>query len=171
MDKFYEIQFGQLKDEVFLESLVPYDKQALKLGLFVPQPSLHTKVSEGHRFYNIIRFQDPFNFAISDGVYKILNDSKVTGWSVYNIEIMGRSEKYFGFQVLGRAGEIKRPLESGFITGYELDFKSWDCSDIFCPLGTMSVFCTEKVRDILLKNKTTNLEFEDIRKVEWYSAK
>jgi len=45
----------------------------------------------------------------------------------------------------------------------------WDGSDLFIAEGTLAIMCTEKIRNILVKNKVTNLIFERLDTMEWYS--
>ena len=170
MNKFYEISFAQRKNEIFVKSLTEYDDQAFRVGKTTPDSPFTVKVSEGKKLYDIVRYQDPFNFAISERVYKLLIDSGLTGWKSYEITIEKRSEKYYGFQVLGKCGTLKRPAEPGFVVGCEFDDKTWDGSDFFCPAETMSLFCTEKTKELFEINKVTNISFEDINTVRWYSA-
>ena len=170
MNKFYNFQWAQKKGEILVEALKEYDEQALTRGNWVPQEPFAVKVSEGKKLYDIVHFQDPFNFAISERVHKLLKDDSVTGWNSYEIVIEGRSEKYYGFQVLGRCGELKRPKEPGFVKGCEFEYTTWDGSDFFCPDGTLYVFCTEKVRQLFIANQITNFELADISTMQWYSV-
>ena len=170
MSIFYELTFTQEKNEIFIESLAEYEDQDLRVGRFIPSSPFAAKVSEGRKWYDVVRLQDPFNFAISERVYNLLKDAGFTGWSSYEIAIEANNKKYYGFQVLGRCGALKRPVEPGFVTGCEFDYDTWDGSDFFCPAGTMSVFCTEKAKEFFDLNKVTNISLEDISTVEWYSA-
>ena len=162
METFYEIQFAQGKDEIFVEQLAEYDDQALSIGQFIPETPFAVKVSKGKKLYDIMRYQDPFNFAVSERVYKLLKDANLTGWNSYEITIEGRNENYYGFQVLGKCGPLKRPPEPGFVTGCEFDYETWDGSDFFCPEETLLIFCTEKAKKLLYTNQVTNIELADI---------
>ena len=170
MDTFYNFQWAQKKNEILVESLKEYDEQELKRGNLIIDTPFTVKVSEGKKFYDIVHLQDPFNFMISERIYKLLKAARLTGWSSYEIIIEGRNEKYYGFQVLGRCGALKRPLESGFVTGYEFEHTTWDGSDFFLPEGTLNLFCTEKAKEFFDTHKVTNISLENISKVEWYSA-
>ncbi len=170
MEKFYELQFAQKRGEVFFKFLEEYEEQDLKIGNFIPAKPLNVFISKGKRFYDFIRFQDPFNFAISKRVYELLKNNNITGWDSYEIIVEGRNDKYYGFQVLGRAGKLKRPDKPGFVIGCDFDYESWDKTDFFCPEETLALFCTEKVKKLLITNKVTNVGFEDISTIEWYSA-
>jgi hypothetical protein len=169
MNKFYSFQWAQKKGEILVESLNEYNDQDLMLGKHSLKEPFVVKVSEGKKLYDIVHFQDPFNFAISERVHKLLKDVGVTGWNSYEIVIEGRNEKYYGFQVLGKCGELNRPKESGFVTGYEFESETWDRSDFFCPQGTLLIFCTERVTQLLTTNQITNIELKEIDTIQWYS--
>lgn len=77
--------------------------------------------------------------------------------------------KYYGLQVIGKYGKLELPKEAGFYTGFKFDYKSWDKSDFFSPDETVLLFCTQKVRDLLKKNKIANIDLTDINKVQAYS--
>ena len=170
MDNFYELGSLDKRGEIYLSALVEYDDQALKRGDFKPSEPFHVKISEGKKLYDLVRYQDPFNFAVSCKFNDLLKSSGLSGWRTYPILIEGSQEEYFGFQVLGRSGLLKRPKVAGFVVGCEFDHISWDGSDFFMPLGTMSIFCTEKAKQVLTSQKFSNIGFEDIKSVKWYST-
>jgi hypothetical protein len=170
MSKFYSFQWAQEEKEVLIESLSTYDDKDLMLGSLEPINPLEVKISEGKKLYDIVHFQDPFNFSFSEKVHDILTKNGFTGWKSYKIVIKNVDRKYYGFQVTGRSGPLIRPSEPGFVKGYKFAHETWDGSDFFCPMGTLNIFCTEKVKQILTLNKITNLELEDISDIEWYST-
>ena len=51
----------------------------------------------------------------------------------------------------------------------EEPFQTWDGTDLFIAEGTLAIMCTERIRNILVKNKVTNLDFERLDMMEWYS--
>lgn len=170
MEKFYKIRFAQKKSEVFFEFLSVFNEQDLKIGKYIPDGPLKAKISEGKKFYDIVRFQDPYNFAISLKVFNLLKSNNITGWDTFEIEVKNIENQYYGFQVIGKCGELKRPKEIGFVQGFEFDYSTWDKSDLFSPAGTLAVFCTQKVKDIFEHSKVTNVELKDIETIEWYNA-
>ena len=170
MEEFFELKFRSEKKEVFIEALDKYDDQLLKTGKYVPKEPFNMQVSEGSIWYDIVRFQDPFNFAISEKVLNTLNNCAFTGWRTYEIELSNNSEKkYYGFQVLGRSGDIIRPPETGFIVGQDIEFSTWDGSDFFCPENTMLIFCTKRVKEYFINNQISNIKFQNIKTVRWYN--
>lgn len=168
--KFYNISFALKKDAVYLTFDFEYDEKGLFLGKENLDDNCQVKISQGKKFYDIIRFQDPFNFAISKKLYNLLATNDLSGWKTYKFNILNHNEVYYGFQITGRCGNLKRPKTPGPVNGLEFDYKTWDGSDFFCSEDSFSIFCTEKVRDLLLKNKISNIEIQDFNNVEWYST-
>jgi hypothetical protein len=170
MENFYKLKWAKNEDEVFLKALVSYNDQALKRGDFRPSEPFRLKIDEGKNLYDLVHYQDPFNFALSEKVYEALNKAKLSGWNVYPITLEGRKEKYYGFQVLGRSGGTKKPKETGFVIGYDFDRSTWDGSDFFIPDGTLRILCTEKAKEVLINKEFKGIELENIKNVEWYNA-
>lgn len=123
------------------------------------------RVDEGRKFFDLIGYQDPWNFAISERLKRLLEENKISGWDCYPILIENSDLKYFGFQVNGKAGPITSLDGDGDpIHGCtEFDENTWDGSDIFCLQDTAIKVCTTRVRDILLNAKITNIEFADLK--------
>lgn len=169
MDTFYEIRIKRETDEVLIQSFIEYDQVQLNKALFIPVEPFEMEITEGSRLYDIVGFQDTANFAISERFYNLLQEHCISGWKGYEISIKGTNEKYYGFQVIGKCGKLEQPKEPGFYTGYKFDYDSWDKSDLFSPNETVLLFCTKKIRDLLKKNKITNIELTDISKVQAYS--
>jgi hypothetical protein len=170
METFYRIGIKREKDEALIQSLIEYDQVKLKRARFTPVEPFEMKITEGRKLYDIVGFQDTSNFAISERLYFLLKENHITGWKGYEISIKGVDEKYYGLQVIGRCGELEEPKEAGFYIGFKFDCGSWDKSDLFSPDETVLLFCTKKVRDLLKKNKITNVELTDISKVQAYSV-
>ncbi|MBK7857002.1 MAG: hypothetical protein IPJ79_20800 [Bacteroidetes bacterium] len=77
-----------------------------------------------------------------------------------SIVIENSKEEYFGFQNTGIAGPITN-LEA--VNNYETEFRefditTWDGSDIFNWMEVCSTQCTERVIDLLQKERVSNLE-------------
>jgi len=93
----------------------------------------------------------------------------IFGLKFYEILIEDVEEKYYGLQIIGKAGKLEHPSKIGFYVGLKFDYDSWDKSDVFSPEGTVSFFCNEKVRKILKENKITNIDIHDIDDIQGYS--
>lgn len=170
MAKFYYARIQRKRGEALIKSLIEYDQFALAKGSFTPSQPFEMKIDEGKKLYDIVGFQDTSNFAISERLYNLLLEHQITGWKGYEIKIEGITEKYYGFQVVGLCGNLDRPKEAGFYKGLKFEHTNWDTSDFFSPDDTVHRFCVEKVYDLMMKNKITNIEFTDIAEVEAYST-
>lgn len=167
--KIYRLGIKRKKDEILLESLNDYDHIKLRLGEYSPDEPFKMRVSEGRTFYDVVGFQDTSNFAISQRLYSIFKNNSISGLKFYEILIEGVEEKYYGLQIIGKAGKLKHPSKIGFYVGLKFDYDSWDKSDVFSPEGTVSFFCNEKVKKILKENKITNIDIHDINEIQGYS--
>jgi hypothetical protein len=170
MSSFYSFRWAQAKNEILIEPTIEYDDRELFYGRLTIEEPFETKVGEGKKLYDIAHFEDPFNFSISEKVHRLLKDAAATGWKIYEISIKGIDKKYFGFLVTGKCGPLKRPATAGFVQGVEFEIETWDGSDFFCAEGTLGVMCTERIKDILIKNKITNLKLGRIDTIQWYST-
>lgn len=169
METFYEITIAREREEILIQSINDYDQISLRRGEITPAEPFEMVIGEGSNLYDVIGFQDTSNFAISEKLYNLLVEYKVTGWKGYEVTIRGVSGKYFGFQVIGRCGKLNQPQTAGFYTGYKFDDSSWDKSDLFCPDETVLLFCTEKVKTLFKKNRVSNVAVIEISKAQAYS--
>ncbi|REA63525.1 hypothetical protein DSL64_03515 [Dyadobacter luteus] len=170
MDAFFNIGIKRETDEALIQSLIEYDQIKLNQAEFIPVEPFEMEITEGNKLYDVVGFQDTSNFAISERFYSLLKEHLISGWKGYQISISGISEKYYGLQVTGRCGKLEQPKEAGFYKGYKFDYATWDKSNLFSPDETVLLFCTKKVRDLLKKNKITNLDVTDISKIHAYSV-
>ena len=121
----------------------------------------------------------------SSKIINILVENHITGWKIYPCELYGLDGKmiegYSIFSVTGRCAPIdwtksekfiKDPYIIGggaadMIRGIYFGLDSWDGSDIFTAEGgTAFTFVTQKVRDLLIKNKVTNILLERVTEME-----
>lgn len=170
MSAFYSFQWAQARNEILIEPIIQYDDRELFQGRLAIEEPFETKIGEGKILYDIAHFEDPFNFSISEKVHRLLKDAAATGWESYKIVIKGVEKEYFGFIVTGKCGPLKRPATAGFVQGVEFDIETWDGSDFFCAEETFAVMCTERIANILIKNKITNLKLGRNDNIEWYST-
>jgi hypothetical protein len=170
LQKFYDVMIQRKRGEALIKSLIDYDQYELRKAIYTPSEPFEMRVDEGRKLYDIVGFQDTSNFAISERLYNIFHEHQITGWKGYEIKIEGITEKYYGFQVVGKCGKLVRPVEAGFYTGYKFDYKSWDNSDFFSPCDTALLFSVEKVHDLMMKNKITNIMLTDLAEVRAYST-
>jgi hypothetical protein len=169
--RYYKIIDAQKNGAVRLKSIQPYDEMALKSGDVTILHSFPVRIDEGKKFYDILWLQDVFNFSVSDRIHTALTEAGITGWRSYPLLIEGRDEKYWGIQVSGRAGPPFRPAESGFVIGLNFDHSTWDGSDMFILDSTMITLFSERLRDLLIKLKASNLQLDETSTKEWYSSR
>jgi hypothetical protein len=169
--KFYCNHDAQKNSAIRFKSIQPYDEIGLKTGDFTVVESFPVKVDEGKKFYDILWLQDVFNFSISNRIHSALIQAGITGWRSYPLQIDGRDQEYWGIQVIGKAGSPIRPVEIGFTIGLNFDPSTWDGSDMFLMQGTYFTLFSERLHDLLVKLKTTNLKLEETSTMEWYSSR
>lgn len=170
MKRFYSILDADKRSEIRVKPIFDYDEVRLKRCEITPPSPFTVKIDEGKKFYDILWLQDVFNFTVADRIHTALVEAGITGFKSYPILIEGREEKYWGIQVTGRAGPPIYPAEKGFTVGLHFDLDKWDGSDMFILPPTMFTIFSQRLRDLLVKLKTTNLALEDTATMEWYSS-
>jgi hypothetical protein len=170
MTEFYRFGWAQQKNEILIESISEYSYEDLVTGRTQLNGPFETRIAEGKKLYDIVHFEDPCNFSISEKVHAILREIGATGWKSYDISIRGIKAKYYGFQITGRCGPLVRPQQAGFVQGFEFDIASWDGSDFFYPEGTLGFFCTRRIKELFSAKKITNLKLDRSDLVKWYSV-
>ena len=104
---------------------------------------------------------------ISDRLKTLLEESGMTGWQCYPIELYdkrgNRVYGYNGLSIIGRAGEVIKlenpPTELGYSPnsyGCSFDLNTWDGSDIFRGLPNY-ILITERLANILIDNKISGI--------------
>ncbi len=162
---FYRILNARKKSAIGIEAKVKYDDidEFFKPNILKKENKFSPY--QGTKFFDLIAYCDPVNIAISEKLKNILEQNNITGWSYYPIEIEGTDLRYYGFQMLGKAGPVTNLDEDGFvpIDDIEFDVKTWDGSDIFNleDAGGIKV-CTPRVKEVLEKAKITNIGFEPL---------
>lgn len=144
-------------------------------GLTFP---IEYKHESGTKFRDMIDTGYPYLHLVSDVVIKVLEDNRITGWKTFPITIEDKKGNiingYNGFSVVGKCGPIdytkseiitKRLVPNGplvdFYKGMHVGLDKWDGSDFFMP-GDTAFIITEKVRDLFVSNKFSNMRFENL---------
>ena len=120
----------------------------------------------GKKFRDILDNRSLRMYLISDGFRHALEESGITGWKCYPIELYDRKgnkiEGYNGLSITGRAGRMQRyerpPLELGYSSdsyGCYFDLSTWDGSDMFILEASRYLIVTQAVVDLLRKYKIT----------------
>ncbi len=169
MTKFYVLSNALKRSAIRVKSIREYNEVNLFLGKEKLTEPFEMEVDEGKKFYDWIDFQDTSNHLISNKFYDLLKSNSISGWQAFEVDIKSIELVYHGFQVLGKSGKLIKPKEKGFYTGMKFDIDSWDGSDIFSPEGTTFTICTQKVVNIIKKNKLTNIDYESVDEIELYS--
>lgn len=161
---FYKFRGAYSKNEARIQADVEYDTQSF-LGVETPLVYFNKfKVAQGKTLYDIVEFHDSTNFAISEKLNNILLENNVTGWKSFPIVIDGRNESFYAFQNLSEAGPI---LNLDALNRYEteiteFDIKTWDGSDIFHLKDTGINVCTEKVMELIERNRVSNIKIRPL---------
>jgi hypothetical protein len=138
----------------------------------------------GKKLCDILDTGDVSLFLISDKMLNILKENNFSGWKTYPIRLYDRKNNeiygYNGFSVIGKCEATtkykrdslfeKRLVPNGplstYYKGLYIDFTKWDGSDFFIPKGSLRIVITQNVRDIILKNKLTNINIRNIKDIE-----
>ena len=129
--------------------------------------------SFGNKYYDLI-FYNVSSFLFSSKIINLLLENNITGWRAYPAIIYDKKDNiikgYSLFEVIGRCGAIDWNKSEKFkkqfvpnapfadmLRGIYPDLSAWDGSDFFMAEGKKFIFVTEKVKDIFIKNKITNV--------------
>lgn len=162
--QFYMFGDAMKKGAITVQSKVKYDTLSL-----IEEDNILIKNNEfymdsGKKFFDVIRFADSLNLAISEKLKKILEENKISGWKCFPIHIENQTEKYYVLQIISKAGPI---LNLEQVISYEaenreFDLNTWDESDIFTLENTLLFVCNEKVKELFKKNKISNIEINPL---------
>ena len=113
-------------------------------------------------------------YLISDRAVDIFRKEGITGWETYPAELKTKRGEvikgYSGFRVSGvcgpvrwsRAPIVQRVVGNGetwdHYAGYPADMGAWDGSDFFIPQGVFGYLITDRVFEVLMRHKITNVD-------------
>lgn len=160
---FYRIRSGNKRGALVIESKIKYRSWEIFKDPAILIKDNFFKVDKGKKAYDLIEYCDPINFAISEKLKRVLEENKITGWYCYPIFIDGIDDKYYGFHIEGKGGEVTNRDGDGDVPMFEpvqFNCSNWDGSDIFYLKGTGIKVCTQKVKDLLEKEKITNIDIK-----------
>jgi hypothetical protein len=162
----------------------PFDGVKLLRGELNVNMSFRFAYHFGTKVYDLVAIGWAGIYLLSDKVINLLREHQITGWITYSTILYDKKDKeiegYSLFSVTGRSGPIdwaksekfvKDPYVPGggradMLRGVYFDLDTWDGSDIFLADGTLYTFVTQKVRDLLVKNKVTNILLERVTEIE-----
>lgn len=123
-------------------------------------------------------------FLLSNRVIEILKNNHITGWNSLPAEIhMGKGEIINDYSLLTIHSKLvkieyeksERVIKQPFTPtgkpiwisrGLPFDINGWDGSDIFSAENSLFTFISEKVHDLLIENKCTNIKFDKTTEIE-----
>ncbi|MDH8701623.1 hypothetical protein M2138_000970 [Dysgonomonadaceae bacterium PH5-43] len=172
---------------VYSHELVDVDSYNLHRG----EEDIETPVNffhvAGKKIYDLINIGSAIVVLLSERVINILKENQITGWKSYPAIIYDKQgniiDNYSVFAVTGRCGPIdhykseefiKDPYFEGgpyneMLRGIYPDMEQWDGSDIFTAEGgTAYTFMSKKARDLLVKNKITNITLTKTTEFEYF---
>jgi hypothetical protein len=125
-------------------------------------------------------------FLLSNRVIEIFKNNHITGWKSLPAEIhMGKGEiisDYSFLTIISKLVKIdyeksERVIKQPFTPagkpiwinrGLPFDINGWDGSDIFSAENSLFTLITEKVQNLLIENKCTNIRVEKTTEIELY---
>ena len=136
----------------------------------------------GKRYDDVLGIGYSSLYLISDRFREVLEKNSFTGWKCFPVRLFTKKGEevtgYQGFSVTGRAGrvdwgkseivyiEYPTGIQEANYKGVHVDMEQWDDSDIFMPEQRYnSIMMTRKVREALLAEKITNIQFENITEI------
>ncbi|QQS28144.1 MAG: hypothetical protein IPM47_14890 [Sphingobacteriales bacterium] len=122
-------------------------------------------------------------YLISDKMKTILEENGLTGWKTFEAKVLDKQGKeiegYHGLSITGRCGEIdynkseiieKRLVPNAplgkYYKGLHVGLDKWDGSDFFLPEKYFGTIVTNRVAEVLKKNKITNVRLENLAEIE-----
>lgn len=136
----------------------------------------------GKSLSDIIWTTNAFPFIVSKRIIDLFKSNGITGWKIYDVNILSKNnelidQKYYGLIITGRCGYQDYSQSSivmdkiGITTephakGFYFKDNYWDGTDLFmCETdengeSTMFRFCSQKVVDLIRKEKIKNLSLK-----------
>ena len=159
------------------------DPWGLLHGAWHAGTRIRFKVSQGETYHHFLWSAHPAVVLVSAYVLDAWRGLRVSGWTTYDVELIGRPSSpstYSGLVVNGVAGPIDDRLSTPVVLpprapggsakrglrGLYFDPTTWDGSDVFCPRGTSWILVAERVRESLLTLGIRNLLLERLPDVE-----
>ena len=141
------------------------------------------KQEYGKKLQDILDTGTATLYLISDKMKATFEDNNLTGWKTFEVKILDKQDKeiqgYHGLSITGRCGKIdysqseiveKRCVPEGplgkYYRGLYVGLDKWDGSDFFLPEKNFGTVITNRVADILKKNKFTNICLENLAEIE-----
>jgi len=165
---------------------IPTNRQVhdLAKGRITPIWPVELCIYQGSSATDVLWTRHPTMVCISDRVRNLLGGIDATGWDTYLVVIKDRSgAQVFGYSGLAVTGPIckRQPSRSKTVTrkrpspkgreyqaylGLYFDETQWDGSDFFWVLPSGGIVVTQRVRDLFVAEKVTNVRLTSLLEVE-----
>ena len=141
------------------------------------------KQEYGNKLHDILDTGWASLYLISDKMKAALEENDLTGWKVFVVKVLDKQDReingYHGLSITGRCGKInynkseiveKRLVPNGplvkYYKGLHIGLEEWDGTDFFLPEKTLWIIVTKTAAEALIKNKLTNIKFENLPEIE-----
>jgi hypothetical protein len=184
-NQFYQLSNKDTKGMLYASSGKDIDSYKLFRGELELDAPVKFFPNIGKKVYDVVGSGYALFDLFSSKITNTLAECKITGWKTYPCELYGwdgkKIEGYSIFSVTGRCGPIDWSKSEKFVKdpyvpggraapmqkGVYFGLDTWDGSDIFTAEGgTAYTFVNQKVRDLLFKNKITNILLKRVTEVE-----
>ena len=161
-----------------------YDQHMLLLGSYsgISFPAIF-KQEYGKKLQDVLDTGWVSLYLISDKMKVVLEDNNLTGWETFAVKVLDKQNNeiqgYHGLSITGRCGKIdynksevfeKRLVPNGplgkYYKGLHVGLDKWDGSDFFLPEKYFGIMTTQKVAEVLKKNKLTNIKLKNLAEIE-----
>ena len=162
--KVYSFKADNKRSAIEIEAKVEYDDVALKRGPSTIKENNQFDIYKGKKAFDAINYCDSVNWVFSEKLKNIFENNNVTGIEFYPIEIAGLDQKYLGYYVTGKAGNVLNTDHMGCIPIFEpikFNENEWDGSDVFCFENSGTNYITEKVKLLIEENKLSNIVIKE----------
>lgn len=148
---------------------------------FIPEYVVECIPSLGSKTFDFLNSGYAGLNLVSKKTIQIFESNAISGWRSLPVRVKGyEGFDYYILTITGRCSAIDYGKSEPFIKapftpagspleakrGLYFDLNSWDGSDVFTPEKSMFTFVTEEVKKLLIKNKVTNITFENITQFE-----
>lgn len=178
---FYVISEKNTRGAMTLVPKINADFYKVFRNEFIPEYVVECMPSLGTKTFDFLNTGYAGLYHVSKKIIELFKDNAISGWNSIPVRIKGyEGSDYYILTITGRCSAIDYGKSEPFIKapftttgspieakrGLYFDLNSWDGSDVFTPEKSMFTFVTEAVKKLLVKNKVTNITFENITQFE-----
>ena len=161
---FTTIMLGNRKRQVRLQAEIAYNPFRIFLNLQHVKDNNIFHIDKGDVFYDFIGDQGPLRF-ISDKFKNLLENNGVKGVSFIPIKINGSELQYYALAETQIDSICEHDSDGDRIYGtFQIDFTSWNGEELFYLKDSGATVCSLRVKELIVRNKISNVSFEDLDK-------